>query len=278
MDLGNLDAEGRLALGRRIQQACTQFRLTQKDLAEVAGYDEKTIRNVIRGDKTRGSTLEHICTAIRNKTGIEIGTDLIFAGPAAPNVSTDDHGGYGKGHVEDYLGLFVSYRRSFTFPQNMLRSVYEFQWSDAKKCMVFREVQKYQSPELMTVIDYSQEGEVFISHAIGLVHLLTRYRGALRLITLTKIRLDDMTLRGSILTQAQGEFYYQPSVSPVIFQKANPSLTVDVVADQVGPIRPGDADYERMNRALAEVERKVAIFAVTPDAPASAGGTGGMAA
>jgi hypothetical protein len=177
---------------------------------------------------------------------------------AAP-IADEAHGGYTLKHFDDYVGLYHVYRRSFTFPNNLVRSLYEIKWSDERSCLVFTENQRYRSSEGNRTQDYSQEGEVFISNTIGLLHLLTKEEGALRLITLTKLRLDDMSLQGIVLTQAQGPFYYQPSASPIFFRKLNGD---DEAKKKVGPLRPADEDYDDIHLALAEIEKNIGIFAL----------------
>jgi transcriptional regulator with XRE-family HTH domain len=253
MSLEQLDDKGRIALGRRIEQARNKARLTLAQLAERAGYDERTVRNVIKGQKTRIATVEDICDVLQIRS---VADDKAKSSPIADEM----HGGYTLKHFDDYIGRFHAYRRSFTFPKNLVRSLYEITWSDEQSCLVFTETQRYRSSEMQRTQDYSQQGEIFISNTIGLLHLLTREEGALRLITLTKLRLDDQALQGIVLTQAQGPFYYQPSVSPIFLRKL---ADADHQGEQpIGPIRPGDADYDEIDRALADIEKNIGIFAL----------------
>src|SRR5262249_22483132 len=67
MGLERLDEAARLMLGQRIERARNNKRLTLADLAGRAGYDERTIRNVIKGQKTRVWTIEDICKVIENR-------------------------------------------------------------------------------------------------------------------------------------------------------------------------------------------------------------------
>lgn len=246
-----LDEAARAELGRKLQRECHAQRITQKALAGKVGYDEKTIRNIFRGIRVRPGCLEDVCTFLK--------VNPAQFGSAA--VRSDDHGGYSRKQVEEQIGLFVSYRRSFSFPENILRSVFEFVWSEERQCLEFREYQQYFSSEAQTKIDFSQSGDVYMSASVGLLHLLTRHNGALRLITLTRLRLDDQTMRGSVLTQAQDEFFYRPSVSPVLMQKCNSAVALADLTGQIGPVRPQDGEYDRLNRALIDVERKLTNFA-----------------
>jgi transcriptional regulator with XRE-family HTH domain len=253
-----LDETARAELGRRIDGARRKIGFTLVQLAARAGYDERTIRNVIKGRPTRPATVRDICKVIG------IGVDSPETKPV--DIADQEHGGYTLNHFENYIGLFYAYRRSFSFPRNIIRSLYAFSWNGERGCLVFRETQHYDSPNLKQTIDFSQEGEVFISNMTGLIHLLTKAEGALRLVTLTKLRAADRVIRGVVLTQAQGEFYYQPSVSPIFFQAADKQASLDELAQRAGPIQPGDPDYARIDAALTDIERRVAIFALTPPA------------
>lgn len=259
MSAGELDEAAREQLGRRIDDARKKIGYTLVQLAQRAGYDERTIRNVIKGRPTRVATLRDICKVVG--IGVEAGL-----ADKPVEIADKDHGGYTRNHFESYIGLFYAYRRSFSFPKNIIRSLYEFTWNGERGCLVFREVQQYESPNLKRIMDFSQEGEVFISNMTGLIHLLTKAEGSLRLITLTKLRATDRMIRGVVLTQAQGEFYHQPSVSPIFFQAADTNASFDELAGRAGPIQPGNPDYQRINAALADIERRVAIFALTPPA------------
>lgn len=256
----------RLDLGRRIQLAYRKQRLTLGGLAKKAGYDEKTIRNVIRGERTRVGTIEDICSVLK----IEIYADSSKKPATNSAVAPDIHGEYAKNHYEDYIGFYTAHRRSFTFPENILRSVYEIRWSDEKNCMIFYEHQKYNSAELDRAIDYSQGGDIYISNSINLIHMMTIVNGAVRLVTLTKMKVNDKTLRGIVLTQSQGEFYFQPSVSPIVLEKEDPGTCLDMLASQIGPIRPSDPLYGKINAALVHVQCKVANFSLGPSLPPGA--------
>jgi hypothetical protein len=124
-------------------------------------------------------------------------------------------------------------------------------------------VQKYVSPKTNRLVDFSQNGEIFISNSEGLLYLLTNNDGALRLITLTKLNEVDGTLQGLILTKAKLAFYH-PAVSAIFLQKVPSDLPVDELIKQVGPVHAGTADYELADTLLREIEQNVGVFALPP--------------
>lgn len=255
MELRELDERGRKELGLRIQRECSKQRLTQKELAYRSGYDEKTIRNVFKGDRTRSGTIENICLTLKIEPYIATTEKPRHS---ADLFAADEFGAYVKGHFSEYVGLYLVYRRSFTSPGYLFRFVSEIAWDLNSRCLTFRDLTNDTSPQNR---EFSHTGEIFISKTVGLLHFLTRYEGAVRLTTLTKLRLDDNTMRGTLLTQAEGEFYYQPSVTPIIYKKLNPALSLDVAAKQIGALVPGGPEYEKFSAALYDVEKKVMIFA-----------------
>jgi transcriptional regulator with XRE-family HTH domain len=244
-----LDDAARFELGRRIQHECHRLRITQKVLADRAGYDEKTIRNIFRGIRVRPAILEDVCKCLS-----------LTVDSSSTTSAKAKYGGYTRIQVEEYEGRFLAYRRSFSIPANLVRSLYEFSWNDERGCLTFHETQKY-ATEVQAPLDLS--GEVFISANIGLLHLVTVFNGAVRLITLTRMRPDTLAMRGSVQTQAQDEFFFRPAISPIVMQKCHPAIGVDQIASMVGPVLPTDPEYQRLNTALNEIENKVVTFAVT---------------
>jgi hypothetical protein len=110
-------------------------------------------------------------------------------------------------------------------------------------------------------MDFSQEGEIFFSKHTGLIHLQTLEDGSMRLITLTRLRMDDKTMNGVVLTQSPESFYYKPSVSPIFMQKTDDSFTLDELSSDVRSMSPGEEAYRHANEYLLEIERNVGLFA-----------------
>jgi hypothetical protein len=161
------------------------------------------------------------------------------------------------------LGFFHVYRRSFSYKDTLIRSVYEIAWNAQRSCLTFEEKQDFHSPQLQKGFDYSQSGDIFISNTIGLVHLLTKFSGALRLITLKQLDPERVTLGGIVLTQAQAP-YYRPSASAIYFRKIAASDATNTYQKAAKVIDASDPEYEDANVSLIEVERVVDSFAFSP--------------
>ena len=249
MGLERIDDAARVMLGQRIERARNSKRLTLADLASRAGYDERTIRNVIKGQKTRVGTIEDICKVLE-----------ISVTERSSDTADEAHGGYTYNLYNEYVGFYYACRRSFSFPGNLLQSIYEIRWNKELGCLFFEETQRYRATPAKDMQDYSQSGEIFISGRIGLLHLVTMAEGALRLVTLSKLGLDG-TMKGIVLTQAPGPFYWHPAVSPILFRKADPELSAEELHKVIGPIPPDSAEYQDLNQSLIDIEQNVGKFA-----------------
>lgn len=230
-----------------------QRALSYAELGNKAGYSERTIRNFISGRPTRAKTTRDICEAV----GIDFleGKKLISA--------TDEaHGQYTRDQVKDYAGLFFAYRRSFDVHSFLIRSIFEFLWAENLNCLTFQEHHTYYSKRLGKQVIYDQNGEVFISNSIGLVHLITRTSGAIRLITLTRLHHDDHVMSGAVLTQMEkpGSFF-QPSSSPIYLRKAE-TTDLNELKRTIGPVEPGGADYTAVNERLLRIQKDVVNFSL----------------
>jgi DNA-binding XRE family transcriptional regulator len=241
-------------LGRRVDASRIEFGYSYADLAKRAGYSERTVRDFIKGKKTRVKTKIDICTAA--KVDVERRSSK-----TRRRVSASDqvHGAYTFEQVQDYIGLFLAYRRSYDVRESLIRSLFEFTWSDDRNCLLFEQMQNYHSARLGRQMNHDQKGDVFISNSIGLVHLLTAQAGAIRLITLTKLHHDELTMSGVVLTQAERPGYFQPSVSAVHFRKVASNDKAGVI-QKVGPIDATDEEFGPIDACLRRVESDVANF------------------
>jgi hypothetical protein len=181
-----------------------------------------------------------------------------------PETANSEHGAYALHHYESYLGEFYAYRRSFTFPGTIIRSLYRITWSEERECLIFEEDQKYHSTRLQRDVDHSQSGEIYISNVTSLLHLLTKFEGALRLVTLARLDPEKRTMGGIVLTQAKEPFYYKPSVSPICLRKIDQpnEPLADGIRGAPKTMTPNDPDYAEASQLLIEVEQTVAGFAL----------------
>ena len=114
-------------------------------------------------------------------------------------------------------------------------------------------------------VDFSQEGEIFISSTVGLLHLVTQSQGAVRLITLNKMG-TSRSMRGVVLTQAEIDDAFRPRTSPIMFVKQDVE-SADALTSRVGLVAPNAPDFAEMNAKLLEAERRMFALGAPPDQP-----------
>jgi transcriptional regulator with XRE-family HTH domain len=243
--------EFRRARARKIEQALRNKSWTRAKLAELTGYDVRTIRTVLKGeDPVRDQTILDVCEAL----GIE--PELDSPAPEEVEISDSRHGSYVREAYRQYEGAWFGVRRSFNDPYNLVRSLFQISWHPEDWIFVFEESQAYQS-EAGRQVDHSQKGELYISQFTDLIHLVTVTSGAVRTITLTKVRSNRLIMRGSVLTQADREnVFYAPSVSAIYLEKIS-NFDSGLHLDKVGLLRPGDHGYEEAASEIVRIERNV---------------------
>lgn len=241
----------------KIEKALLNKSWNRNQLANKSGHDVRTIRTVLKAtEAVRDQTIVDICQAL----GIE--PELSEPTEVEIEVAESWYGSYAREPYTHYEGAYYAYRRSFTYPGVFIRSVYEFKWHEEDWIFVFKEHQSYLADNKRK-IDHSQTGEVYISQHTDLIHLVTVATGAVRTITLRKMR--DNMMRGCMLTQSDRETFFQPCVSGVFFEKIfgfDPAILNNPVI--VGPIKPDHEDYGRIVEEMEITERRVIFVAAQP--------------
>lgn len=245
-----------------IERALARKGWTRVRLAKATGYDERTIRNVLSGRAVRTQTILDICQAL------QLGADALAEAAASPETAAEVYGGYSRRLYEGYVGAFVAYRRSFLARDSFLRTLFEFAWEARPAGLVFHEHQRYSFRD--RPIDHSQQGRVHISPVTDLVHLVTAEQGAVRLITLTKMKLREEMLRGVVLTQSERTMFFRPSVSALFLRKLRGAEAV--LETRIGPIGPEDPEHAEVAREIERIERDVVLFPGVPFQPAGDAG------
>lgn len=227
---------------------------TRTKLAHETGYDVRTIRTVLGGiEPVRDQTIIDVCEAL----GIE--PQLSEAGGEEIEVAESWYGSYAREPYKHYEGAYFAHRRSFSFPNQFVRSVFEIKWHDEDWIFVFDEHQSYLA-ENKRKIDHSQKGEMYVSQFTDLIHLVTVNAGAVRTLTLTKMRGSGSIMRGAVLTQSDRGLFFQPSVSAIYLEKIS-DFDQSVHLAQVGPIKSDHDDFNLIKDEIERVEREVMFVA-----------------
>jgi transcriptional regulator with XRE-family HTH domain len=254
-----LNAAERREIGDRIDRLRHAKRLTLTELASVAGYDERTARNVIQGKSTRYKTLMDFCEAVGIKS-LEANTDVA-------QYADEVHGGYSRKSLRGYVGGYSASRWSYDATHNILKSYFEISWS-SEHGLVFSENQRYVG-SYGKIIDFSQSGEIYANEETGLLHLVTIVEGMVRLITVTRLQSGGM-LKGAVLSQAREAFYRRPAVSPIFLQKLQQPLSEDELKSEVGELAPGSPSYDDTAKELRLIEQEILLSTVGRESPSPA--------
>jgi DNA-binding Xre family transcriptional regulator len=241
----------------KISRALMNKAWTRTKLAHETGYDVRTIRTVLGGiEPVRDQTIIDVCEAL----GIE--PELSPERVEEIEVAEPWYGSYAREPYRNYEGAYFACRRSFSFPGQFIRSVFEIRWDDEDWIFVFDERQSYVATNKRKV-DHSQRGEIYISQFTDLIHFVTVNAGAVRTITLTKMRGAGQVMRGSVLTQSDRGLFFQPSMSAIYLEKI-PNYEPAIHLAQVGPILAESEDYEVIKEEIERIERDV-MFVASPE-------------
>jgi hypothetical protein len=244
------DVAFRSARGKRVEKALRARAMSRVRLAELAGYDERTIRNLINGVPVRDQTVIDVCAVlqIQPEFELELGTG---------GVAEDPCGAYARAAFVDYEGAFTAYRRSFSSPGRLMRSIYLIAWDEAVPGLAFTEfhqLSRRSKVELGTV-----SGKVYVSSATDLVQLVSIDRGDVRVVSLLKMRGLDEIMVGAVLTHHESRLAFQPALSPIYLAKF-PAERLEInKARSVGTIGPDDDKFEAASEELDRIERDVIL-------------------
>ena len=253
----------REAFVRRVRLEMAKLGLTREVLAERAACKERTLGNLLAGQSVRDTTIAKVARVL----GLDIEDALGREGtvtevPAAKleGRAGEEYGGYLLSANAHYVGTYIAYRRVFSDRNELFRSVYEFDWDDEFDRLRFFELQRFRGQDNRPIAS-SHAGGIYISPHTGLLHLLTTFQGALRLVTLTKFRMGDTRLRGVILTQSDRDRFFQPATSAIFLEKIETRRKNSELEKLVGAFGPADASFKPVSEELSSIERDAVLFA-----------------
>jgi len=256
----NSDLEFRIERAKRLERALRNKGWTRVQLAEKTGYDEKTIRNLLAGEPVRDHTIVDVSNALEVEPQLVNPYDDV-------DVASDIYGGYLRHTHRNYEGFFYAYRRSFTRPGEIFRSVFGIEWDQSSDYLIFSEYYQLEADEKYGA--KSHDGIVYMSSYTSLVHLLTIYEGSIRLATLTKMRQADGIMRGAIQTQSESLMFFQPSVAPIVLRKLKQYDPESQIKSDVRFLAEADEDYKFACEQIRITEKQIVKMAFA-DQPSDA--------
>ncbi|MEJ0013490.1 MAG: helix-turn-helix transcriptional regulator [Bauldia sp.] len=236
-----------------INRAIMMKGITQLMIAHDTGYDPKTIRKMINGQSVHPQTIIDTCEYL----GVDF--ESFFEQKSDARVADDEYGAYNYASVQEYLGDYYLYRRKFDPHMTCVCSAVKIFWSDVVNALAFHHDNKSSDASGAT-IDHSQAGLIHISPMIGLIHMVTIAKGAVRLITLHRMRFPENFLYGVLLTQSDEKLYWKPSVSPVVMEKV--AVGGIPSASAFGVVAEKSERYAGIANRLALAEKQFVNFAV----------------
>lgn len=231
--------------------------VTQLSLANEVGYDAKTIRKMLSGDSVQPQTLIDTCNFL------ELDFESFFDQKPQTRIADEHYGAYHFETVKEYVGDYYFYRRSFDRHANCVCTLMSIFWSDVGNALAFQHMNKFVGAA-GTSVDHSQTGIVHMSPMIGLVHLVTVTKGAVRLVTLHRMRFPDILMYGAVLTQSDEKLYWKPAVSAVVVERIGANNRPDDTS--VGLVSAGSSRYATVSAHLKAAEDQFVNLAVRPAA------------
>lgn len=233
---------------------------TRKTLADASACKDRAIGKLLAGEPVHNNTIAKVARVL----GLDIanyrrasGEPTLVSPPPEPigrRDAEDLYGGYSEHEVSEFFGTFIGYRRVFSDERRLHRSAFEFRWSDTKRRLEFFESQRY-SPSPGKWLTSSHAGGVYISRRTRLVHRVTRFQGAVRLMTLHLPRIGEGLFRGVVLTQSERPLFYIPSVSAIFLQKLDEAKTNSELEQMTGSFGTDDPEFEYANAELISIEK-----------------------
>lgn len=180
-------------------------------------------------------------------------------------IAAEHLGSYLRTHNQQHEGYYLSYRRSFDNEHRIICTRCKIFWDSELSGLRFIEKNRIERAGVV-ITDYEQLGEIHISAAIGLVHILTSFKGAVRLVTLSRLIDENKNvMKGLIATQydVNGK-YHVPATSPLYMMRQDVKHN-DIFLDSGTTVfEVGDPEYEQHANILAEIEKgDVSVFATS---------------
>ena len=227
-----LDAGQCAALLDDIERAMRDETLTNEEVAERAGIDEGTVRNVRNGKSRVYATFEKICVALN----IPI-KEVLDRHRAENSFSSSQLGGYRLQIFSLCLGSFTTLRPDADERQGAIeRYRTDIWWDEKASCFAFKESCRR-----------AESGQIYIPPSSAFLYLMTIRDGYVRTVIASTMHYLDREMYGIELAQLRISAIgnnYTPVIRPIVFMKD------DEASEMPSIVHPGDQDYERYRQML----------------------------
>lgn len=241
------DLEFRLERAKKMSRAMVSKGWSRGQLARKAGYDEKTIRNVLNGEPTRDSTIIDICRALEIDAELESTIEHV-------DVSDDVFGGYNRSQYKGYESTYKLFRRSYSEKDKIYKTFFKLEWDECEERFAFSEYYVHHINGTHELKCHT--GAVYISTYTGLLHFVTIYQGSVRLASVSKMREPDGIMRGAILTQYENVVFFQPTCSSIVLKRMMDFVFDNSCIAEIGLIGQDDDEFDFAKSQLELTEAK----------------------
>ena len=249
-----IDIAFRLDRAKTLERARLEKHWTKKQLAERAGYDEKTLYNLLSGGDVHDKTVFDFCQAL----GVEMPTPDTRKVEIAPDLL----GGYARSIYDEYEGNYRIYRPSFADPHKIYKYAMRITWDEVDSH--FRFVTSYKLDPREPNGAKTHGGPVSISAVTNLVHFVVSFRGSVRLVTVTKMRKADGVMRGSMATHFEDLNFFRPTLCPIVIQKNVDESDDFNVHENIRMLGPQDEDWSFAREQIGLTEKSVLNLCFQP--------------
>lgn len=241
------DIAFRMDRAKLIERARLEKSWTKKQLSERAGYDEKTLYNLLSGGEVHDKTVFDFCQAL--------GIDAPSPAARKVEIAPDLLGGYSRSIYDEYEGHYRIYRPSFSDPERIYKYAMRIYWDEVDSHFKFTTSYKLDPREPSGTKSHS--GPVSISAVTNLVHFVVTFRGSVRLVTATKMRKADGVMRGSMSTHFEDLNFFRPTLCPIVIQRDFGPGEAFRVQDNIGMLGKEDPDWGFAREQIGLTERSV---------------------
>jgi hypothetical protein len=237
--MGRKLSEGhRRWLAQHIQNALDGLNWTRMRLAKKAGYDERTVRNVLAAYTAKFDTYANICRAV----GLDVEALLASIPIDLPQESAPEvYGGYSRKIYERYLGNYVTIRPKYADPSIVKAYMTEITWDTTAGCYCFEERERIDA-------EYAHRGYLYFPAGSTCLYLMTIDKGWVRTVVVSQLSTGREIMRGMITSQYNvAGAAYAPVAAPIAYLKIGHNST-----PSLGELTKTDRDYDRYLLVLQE--------------------------
>jgi hypothetical protein len=235
------------------EQAKSTAGLSNDAIADKAGYNEKTVRDVIKGRCLVYKTVKEVCSVL----DIDLDKALVRTGL---NVSTEGNapahlGGYSKENYLDLIGSYTTVRPAYHNTSTLRCYRTELDWDVGASCLRFTEFDRPDAD--------CQTGHIYIPRASAFMYLLTLDKGWVRTIIVSQLVGSASIMRGLILSQynVSGN-NFAPVCTPIVYLKDQP-VAQDISCREIMPSHPSYAKFASLlNETVSQNFVKLIVPAV----------------